>query len=407
MGDHSDTRRRSVRGDRRLIHLCDNRRRSETAWGSHPKRSLTSHIDLTDWRDAVKATGPCSTDDCDRPSYARKLCRPHYDRWRAAQPGAPRCEVAGCDRMHSARGFCKKHYSNWLENPAASRAEVRGCSVEGCDRPHVAKSFCGQHYRQQWERTRTAQCSVDGCDFPPHARGLCGTHTFRVRRTGDAGAAERQTHPRRGHCATEGCGNVDDGGHGLCRRHYRPHWLRSRDLAKVPLCSVDTCGRPIVARGWCALHYGRWQTTGRVYLTPRPVRHCSVAGCQLRYFKSGYCGKHLYRWRNYGNPLARDTSGPPNHWRGPATYSQMHKNVRRKRGPASLYPCEHCWSARAHHWAYDHSEHDDPAERFAPTAGPFSVDVNRYRPLCVPCHTTFDMGWRRITRGGEYVARRV
>lgn len=30
------------------------------------------------------------------------------------------------------------------------------------------------------------------------------------------------------------------------------------------VCTVDGCGRPVVGRGWCQAHYGRWQRTGGV-----------------------------------------------------------------------------------------------------------------------------------------------
>src|SRR5262245_9342106 len=35
-------------------------------------------------------------------------------------------------------------------------------------------------------------------------------------------------------------------------------------------CSVDGCHRPVHARGWCSLHYGRWRRLGNpLWRTPR------------------------------------------------------------------------------------------------------------------------------------------
>lgn len=28
------------------------------------------------------------------------------------------------------------------------------------------------------------------------------------------------------------------------------------------ICSIPECGKPLLARGWCAMHYKRWQTSG-------------------------------------------------------------------------------------------------------------------------------------------------
>lgn len=55
--------------------------------------------------------------------------------------------------------------------------------------------------------------------------------------------------------------------------------------------------------------------------------------------------------------------------------------------PASSHQCTHC-DQRAKHWAYDHT---DPAERTDPKMGPYSTDLDRYLPLCVPCHKRFDL----------------
>lgn len=39
--------------------------------------------------------------------------------------------------------------------------------------------------------------------------------------------------------------------------------VASRSRARG-VCSVAGCGRPVVGRGWCQAHYGRWQRSGDV-----------------------------------------------------------------------------------------------------------------------------------------------
>lgn len=77
---------------------------------------------------------------------------------------------------------------------------------------------------------------------------------------------------------------------------------------------------------------------------------------------------------------------PPN----PLTYAQAHARLTAARGRAAEHACQHCGSA-AVCWAYDHS---DPSPLFEakPFRSPlaYSLDHDRYRPLCGPCHRAFD-----------------
>jgi hypothetical protein len=74
------------------------------------------------------------------------------------------------------------------------------------------------------------------------------------------------------------------------------------------LCSVNnadcTPGAKIEARGWCSLHYQRWQAHGdpEWRREPRtcPVNQdCTVGGKLTR----GLCDKHYWRLRKHGDPL--------------------------------------------------------------------------------------------------------
>lgn len=73
-------------------------------------------------------------------------------------------------------------------------------------------------------------------------------------------------------------------------------------------CSVEGCGRPVQARGWCAAHYKRWQTTGDVQAgTPiqdhsHPARghQCRAAGCDREAWATGLCLMHYKQARGRG-----------------------------------------------------------------------------------------------------------
>lgn len=66
-------------------------------------------------------------------------------------------------------------------------------------------------------------------------------------------------------------------------------------------------------------------------------------------------------------------------------YMTIHWRLHR-RGPAKDEPCSHC-NDSAYDWAYDHS---DPNEKTSPEGYPYSTDLDRYFPLCRPCHKRFD-----------------
>ncbi|MFJ9804199.1 endonuclease VII domain-containing protein [Streptomyces wuyuanensis] len=81
----------------------------------------------------------------------------------------------------------------------------------------------------------------------------------------------------------------------------------------MPSCTVDGCDRPVRvrSRGWCAMHYSRWQRHGdpgpgaahRVHAsTAREPRRCKFPGCTRTYMSKGLCASHNWQ-RNVGREL--------------------------------------------------------------------------------------------------------
>lgn len=125
------------------------------------------------------------------------------------------------------------------------------------------------------------------------------------------------------------------------------------------MCAVPECDRPNRSGSaeLCNMHYQRRLRTGDVHTVrvgkPRPLAE-------------------------HHNWVGDD-----------ATYGAAHARVRTLRGLASGQTCAHC-PAQAEHWAYDHT---DPNPRFG-RGLPFSLDPERYIPLCRSCHRHFDRSHR-------------
>jgi hypothetical protein len=74
----------------------------------------------------------------------------------------------------------------------------------------------------------------------------------------------------------------------------------------VRTCKIDGCGGARRARGWCSIHYCRWQRHGdplspiREYIAGTP---CSIDGCEGVQIARGWCARHYARWRAHGDPL--------------------------------------------------------------------------------------------------------
>lgn len=80
-------------------------------------------------------------------------------------------------------------------------------------------------------------------------------------------------------------------------------------------CSVETCDRVTVAKGFCDRHYRKWRRNGDPLVDHTPVGHrkCAVDGCDLDGYTDGMCYKHDHR-RRLGLDMdasAREVRGGP------------------------------------------------------------------------------------------------
>ncbi|ANC30842.1 hypothetical protein [Isoptericola dokdonensis] len=84
------------------------------------------------------------------------------------------------------------------------------------------------------------------------------------------------------------------------------------------------------------------------------------------------------------------------------TYEAVHRRLRASLGRAADHVCATC-GEQAAEWAYDHG---DP-EEFEGTSGGrrgavvYSIDPERYRPLCLPCHRREDRPKRDVCGWGH------
>ncbi len=76
-------------------------------------------------------------------------------------------------------------------------------------------------------------------------------------------------------------------------------------MATPRICSIPDCGKRVLARGWCGMHYQRWERYGDPNHVLKPPK--APRGDPLRYFEEvvlAYDRDHCLPW-----PYLRDEHG--------------------------------------------------------------------------------------------------
>lgn len=85
------------------------------------------------------------------------------------------------------------------------------------------------------------------------------------------------------------------------------------------------------------------------------------------------------------------------------SYHAMHHSIWRARGKASAHPCAAGCGRAAEHWAYDGKDPDEvwgwsnQSRDRRQVRVRYSLKLERYQPLCRPCHTKLDSRPRPVS----------
>lgn len=103
------------------------------------------------------------------------------------------------------------------------------------------------------------------------------------------------------------------------------------------ICSIPDCGKPAVARGWCARHYARWSKHGE----PQAGKSGTLHGEPMAYFERvmmEHFGEECLMW-----PFSSGGKGYATFWLGHRQVSVTREICRRLYGdpPSALHEAAH------------------------------------------------------------------
>lgn len=108
------------------------------------------------------------------------------------------------------------------------------------------------------------------------------------------------------HCTVEGCGRPHKA-RGYCQTHYMQFKrgapvvaeIKSRVHGRDPICTVDGCSKAERANGLCDMHYMRVKRHGSTEFRDRSrsLKPCGFPGCDRPLLSNGYCQRHALRLR--------------------------------------------------------------------------------------------------------------
>lgn len=110
---------------------------------------------------------------------------------------------------------------------------------------------------------------------------------------------------------------------------------------------------------------------------------CMALSCDRPHFGQGLCSMHYKRaWKAGLAPKIALRGSDA------ITYATAHSRVRALRGRASLHACSSC-GMTAREWAYLHIG-EDPDLIVDERGRTYSLNIERYTPMCAPCHRSYD-----------------
>ncbi len=212
--------------------------------------------------DERRRRGVCGNNGCDRPHYAKGLCRPCY-RPQYTRPIIT-CKECGRSQPHWGKGMCKKCYGG----------QCGKCN--DCGGPRSRNNDRGLCLACYAARRLNRKCTRMGCSNPHKAHGLCSTCGMRLsRRLKGVLPLHRAVGRSRGnwgggrivYCDQRDCGRLvgwrtpfkleRNNGFGFwCSEHRRgPNWGGGR----IEGCAVPGCDRDA---GWRSPSDTRANKTG-------------------------------------------------------------------------------------------------------------------------------------------------
>ena len=82
-------------------------------------------------------------------------------------------------------------------------------------------------------------------------------------------------------------------------------------MASDRVCSIQDCGKPVRARGWCVNHYALWERNGSPVKKPAKSPLCEIDGCGKKRKSARYCSMHQWRVLHHGSPHTLAPAKPP------------------------------------------------------------------------------------------------
>ena len=90
-------------------------------------------------------------------------------------------------------------------------------------------------------------------------------------------------------------------------------------------CKELGCSKPVKARGWCSMHYGRFQR-GVPLDGPVGAQKCQVEGCDKKNYAKGWCWQHQRQF----DPRSRYS------WTSSLTNSEFDKKLEEQSGLCAI-----------------------------------------------------------------------